>query len=355
MSNARATCSTRWRPPSATSAGTKRSRARLVPTPLWNFCWRVSSSAVTATLGTAATRPRPERSNTAAVSSTNCFAANHGRKESRLRSPAGSSTVDASTKARSINHRLGAGTGMAMVRVLPRRSTRASSPVNSVASVTMAEKNRSMTSGRRRSSTGVKLLRRPEVMERFFSAIVTEATEFTGDEARVDLRGRTLTIAMPVPAPKRWLIERAFVDASTVELPAGDLNLDSLRPWFAAKQFVELTAAVLDRSGRGLVAAVPSVAVTADELTLQQKFQSGVGTNLALDLFVPADVAEGVRQRVEQVARAFDLEGYARLDLFWDQEADVVHLLEINSLCGCLLYTSPSPRDRQKSRMPSSA
>jgi len=184
------------------------------------------------------------------------------------------------------------------------------------------------------SSTGVKILRRPEVMERFFSAIVTEATEFTGDEERVDLRGRALTIAMPVPAPKRWLLERAFVDPSTAELPAGDLNLDTLRPWFAAKQFVELTTAVLDRPGRGLVAAVPSVAVTVDELTLQQKFQSGVGTNLALDLFVPADVAEGVRQRVEQVARAFDLEGYARLDLFWDQDADVVHLLEINSLCG---------------------
>ena len=27
----------------------------------------------------------------------------------------------------------------------------------------------------------------------------------------------------------------------------------------------------------------------------------------------------------------------------------------INNLGGCLLYTSPSPRDRQKSRMPSSA
>ena len=25
------------------------------------------------------------------------------------------------------------------------------------------------------------------------------------------------------------------------------------------------------------------------------------------------------------------------------------------TVCGCLLYTSPSPRDRQKSRMPSSA
>ena len=26
-----------------------------------------------------------------------------------------------------------------------------------------------------------------------------------------------------------------------------------------------------------------------------------------------------------------------------------------SKVCGCLLYTSPSPRDRQKSRMPSSA
>ncbi|HEY5109614.1 MAG TPA: hypothetical protein VII96_08400 [Acidimicrobiales bacterium] len=183
-------------------------------------------------------------------------------------------------------------------------------------------------------STGVKLLKGPEVMERFFATIVAEAPEFTGDETRADLRGRALTIAMPVPVPKRWLVERAFVDPSTVELPSGDLNLETLRPWFAAKQFIELTVAVLDRPGRGLVAAVPSVTVAADELTLQQKFQSGVGTNLALDLFVPDEVAEGVRLRVEQVARAFGIEGYARLDVFWDQQEDIVYLLEVNSLCG---------------------
>ena len=29
--------------------------------------------------------------------------------------------------------------------------------------------------------------------------------------------------------------------------------------------------------------------------------------------------------------------------------------MQINRFCACLLYTSPSPRDRQKSRMPSSA
>ncbi len=183
-------------------------------------------------------------------------------------------------------------------------------------------------------STGVKILRRPEVMERFFDAIVSERPEFVGDEARSDLGGRMPAIAMPVPAPKRWLIERAFVDPETVELPTGDANLESLRPWFVAKRFVELTAAVLDRPGLGLVAAVPSVTVTADELTLQQKFQQGVGTNLALDLFVTSDVAEGVRFRIEQLARAFDIEGYARLDVFWDSVDDVVYLLEINSLCG---------------------
>ena len=35
-----------------------------------------------------------------------------------------------------------------------------------------------------------------------------------------------------------------------------------------------------------------------------------------------------------------------------DPTADSLH---IGHLCGCLLYTSPSPRDRTRSRMPSSA
>ena len=42
-----------------------------------------------------------------------------------------------------------------------------------------------------------------------------------------------------------------------------------------------------------------------------------------------------------------------------DRFIDALVIDEINDdlleLCGCLLYTSPSPRDRQKSRMPSSA
>ena len=41
---------------------------------------------------------------------------------------------------------------------------------------------------------------------------------------------------------------------------------------------------------------------------------------------------------------------------FDDLDMDkVFHIDSIEKLCICLLYTSPSPRDRQKSRMPSSA
>ena len=35
--------------------------------------------------------------------------------------------------------------------------------------------------------------------------------------------------------------------------------------------------------------------------------------------------------------------------------SEIIKNIEAEQLKACLLYTSPSPRDRQKSRMPSSA
>ena len=54
-----------------------------------------------------------------------------------------------------------------------------------------------------------------------------------------------------------------------------------------------------------------------------------------------------------------DLEGNAKKILnvtgkAYSNSADIVLTPEL-SLWGCLLYTSPSPRDRTRSRMPSSA
>ena len=50
---------------------------------------------------------------------------------------------------------------------------------------------------------------------------------------------------------------------------------------------------------------------------------------------------------------------YSELDPFYETFTTMAFLAAVTKkvqLCsGCLLYTSPSPRDRQKSRMPSSA
>ena len=41
--------------------------------------------------------------------------------------------------------------------------------------------------------------------------------------------------------------------------------------------------------------------------------------------------------------------------IFYDNRIGCLPIVSKGKLVGCLLYTSPSPRDRQKSRMPSSA
>ena len=49
------------------------------------------------------------------------------------------------------------------------------------------------------------------------------------------------------------------------------------------------------------------------------------------------------------------IEGVKRLMENVDKNKPLVHLTVRGSYTGCLLYTSPSPRDKRQSRMPSSA
>ena len=69
--------------------------------------------------------------------------------------------------------------------------------------------------------------------------------------------------------------------------------------------------------------------------------------NLACDIAMES-VLDGLYQKCTHVQPgAFRRETYLRIRKMLNQE--------VLTAQGCLLYTSPSPRDRQKSRMPSSA
>ena len=70
----------------------------------------------------------------------------------------------------------------------------------------------------------------------------------------------------------------------------------------------------------------------------------------ALDASTLADLGEAAERALDA------LDGWRAASVtsrMKGRDADVEHALA--ELCACLLYTSPSPRDRQKSRMPSSA
>ena len=179
-------------------------------------------------------------------------------------------------------------------------------------------------------STGVKLLADEEQLRHFVRAIVSMQPELLADEISPGSR----PLPMPEPPPHRWVFEQALVDFDAPPLPAGDWNAKNLKGWIAARRYVELTCAVCDVAGRGLSAAVPSLTVARSaELSLEEKFQQGVGTNLEIDCMYGDVRVRLIRRRVLEIAKALGIEGYARLDCFYDQRDDVLYLLEVNTLC----------------------
>ncbi len=176
-------------------------------------------------------------------------------------------------------------------------------------------------------STGVKLVRSGSTLRAFCAAIVELRPSFQVEGER--------PLKLPEPSPAEWVIEEALVEREPVALPEGDPNADALRPWFERKRYVELTCALLETDGGGFLTAIPAVTVAASsELSLEEKFQQGVGTNLGLDQFASADLVDRLRQRIEAVARTLGIRGYARIDAFLDRHTEELVLIEPNTLCG---------------------
>ena len=84
---------------------------------------------------------------------------------------------------------------------------------------------------------------------------------------------------------------------------------------------------------------------------------------LSLQMLYFEDLSVGMTEMLSKVIDASDVVGFAEVT----GDRNPIHLSEhfaaktpfgtrfAHGLYTCLLYTSPSPRDRQKSRMPSSA
>ncbi|MFT7670747.1 MAG: D-alanine--D-alanine ligase [Planctomycetota bacterium] len=179
-------------------------------------------------------------------------------------------------------------------------------------------------------STGVKLLANGGELERMVRAIIEMRPTLEAGELGPGSR----PLQLPEPPPLLWLFEAALVDENGPELPAGDCNALNLQSWWNAKRFVEITCAVCELPKHGLQVAMPSLTIArAAELSLEEKFQQGVGTNLSLDAFLDGERQSTIRGRILQISNALGLAGYARLDCFYDRQEDELYLLEANTLC----------------------
>lgn len=173
-------------------------------------------------------------------------------------------------------------------------------------------------------STGVKLVRDGRELAVFARAVVELRPSVPAGAFYEGSR----EVKLPRPSPDRWLVEQAFVD------DGGRDELPGSRAWFGARRFVELTCAVVERDGE-LVCATPSITLAADaELSLEEKFQQGVGANLLLSAYVSPERLAVVRRRVESIARTVGVQGFARIDVFLDTTDDSLVLIEVNTLPG---------------------
>ena len=106
--------------------------------------------------------------------------------------------------------------------------------------------------------------------------------------------------------------------------------------------------AATERVGHGeALEAVAALGLLADDV------KDGVDKLGALGVVALGPVVAGARLAEDEVVRAEDLAEGARADGVHGARLEVHQ--DVAGHVACLLYTSPSPRDRQKTRMPSSA
>ena len=75
----------------------------------------------------------------------------------------------------------------------------------------------------------------------------------------------------------------------------------------------------------------------------------------AISLIIFIAISSGIGTFIPQGNNEFYIDNFDRAPIFGFLDGEKVLKLQLDHIYTCLLYTSPSPRDRNVSRMPSSA
>jgi len=147
--------------------------------------------------------------------------------------------------------------------------------------------------------------------------------------------------------PYRWLYPDFPDETMMLQMPTGDFESLLIEQFLGdppgEKNFMEMTVGVVGPKG-GMQALLPSETLAVgDVLSLDEKFNKGMGVNLTPPPKLDASQVASIRERVSQFANAFGLQNYARIDIMYHLPTDMVYLIEINTLPGLtaatILYT----------------
>jgi hypothetical protein len=105
--------------------------------------------------------------------------------------------------------------------------------------------------------------------------------------------------------------------------------------------WIEFTVGVTEQA-RNYHALSPSITVAEDAvLSLEEKFQGGTGVNLTPPptTIITSEQTSLIKSKIESTAKALGIEGYARIDVFFNTRTNVVMVIEANSLPGLTAST----------------
>ena len=141
--------------------------------------------------------------------------------------------------------------------------------------------------------------------------------------------------AIELPVHADQLILEPFIVTDAIHVENLELDYRQKTGW------IELTVGVTEQNGV-YHALSPSITVAAGAvLSLEEKFQGGTGVNLTPppSSIVNAEQIALIKQKIEQAAGALGIEGYARIDIFFNVRSNQTMIIEANSLPGLTAST----------------